>query len=39
MLKITDIAQANADGFYAWKESSKRFDQLLDTLPDRIWLE
>ena len=35
----TAYEEANAEGFYAWKESDKRFDRLLDSLPDRIWLE
>lgn len=41
IIKQIDAAyeEANADGFYCWKDSSKQFDRLLDTLPDKIWLE
>lgn len=28
-----------ADGFYEWDASTKRFDRLLEALPDRAWLE
>lgn len=41
VIKQIDTAyeEANAEGFFVWKESDKRFDRLLDTLPDRIWLD
>lgn len=31
--------EMEADGFYDWKDSTKRFDRLLAALPDRAWLE
>ena len=30
---------ADKDGFYPWDNSTKRFDELVDQLPDRAWLE
>lgn len=30
---------AEADGFYSWYDSCKKFDRLLDSLPARVWLE
>lgn len=30
---------ADADGFYSWYDSVKKFDRLLDSLPARAWLE
>lgn len=30
---------ADADGFYGWYESCKKFDRLLNSLPARAWLE
>ena len=29
----------DADGFHEWAASTKRFDRLLEALPDRAWLE
>lgn len=28
-----------ADGFHEWKANTKRFERLLEALPDRAWLE
>ena len=28
-----------ADGFYEWEASTKRFDRLLEALPARAWQE
>ena len=30
---------ANTDGFYDWYASTKKFDELIEQLPDRTWLE
>ena len=31
--------EAEEDGFYPWKDSTKRFERLLNALPDRAWVE
>ena len=30
---------ADKDGFYPWSNPTKRFDELIEQLPDRAWLE